>query len=98
MLWREPYRRGSPSEEELKESEVKILFENDIVEPSQSPYCNAIVQVCKVKEKDGSTRACVDMRRANLHTRFDAFPLTRIDDLLDIIAGQGEVQCHDDTG
>jgi hypothetical protein len=82
MPWRESYRRGSPSEEELKESEVKIMIDNDIVEPSQSPYCNAIVQV---KKKDGSTRTCVDMRRANLHTRFDAFPLTRIDDSLDML-------------
>ena len=52
------------------------------MEPSQSPYCNGIVQV---KKKDGSIRTCIDMRRANEHTRFDAFPLARIDDSLDML-------------
>ena len=52
MPWREPYRRGSPSEEELKESEVKIMIDNDILEPSQSPYCNAIVQDGWVDKKN----------------------------------------------
>ena len=80
--WREPYRRGSPAEEELKDEEVRMLIENDIVEKSQSPYCNQVVQV---KKKDGSTRTCIDLRKCNLHTRFDAFPLARIDDSLDML-------------
>ena len=77
MPWREPYRRGSPAEEELKDEEVKMLIQNDIVEKSQSPYCNQVVQV---KKKNGSPRTCIDLRKCNLHTRFDAFPLARIDD------------------
>ena len=39
----------------------------------------------QVKKKDGSTRTCIDLRKCNLHTRFDAFPLARIDDSLDML-------------
>ena len=52
------------------------------MEKSQSPYCNQVVQV---KKKDGSTRTCIDLRKCNRHTRFDAFPLARIDDSLDML-------------
>ena len=82
VSWREPYRRGSWAEEELTDKEVQMLIDNDIVERSQSPFCNQVVQV---KKKDGSTRTCIDLRKCNLHTRFDAFPLARIDDSLDML-------------
>ena len=39
MPWREPYRRGSPSEEELKESEVKIMIDNDIAVTILQCHC-----------------------------------------------------------
>ena len=60
-----------------------MLIDKDIVEKSQSPFCNQVVQV---KKKDhGSTRTCIDLRKCNLHTRFDVFPLARIDDSLDML-------------
>ena len=47
--WREPYRRGSWAEEELKGKEVQMLIDKDIVEKRQSPFWN---QVVHVKKKD----------------------------------------------
>ena len=55
--WREPYRRGSWVEEELKDKEVQMLIDNDIVEKSQSPFCNQVVQVLKSCCTDATSQA-----------------------------------------
>ena len=80
--WREPVRRGPPLEEETKRKEVQMLLDNDVVEESNSPFSSNLVVV---KKKDGTPRTCADMRRTNEHTRFDAFPLARIDEALDML-------------
>ena len=39
-------------------------------------------------EEDGGTRFCVDYRRLNDATVKDAYPLPRIDDTMDMLAGK----------
>ena len=40
-----------------------------------------------VKKKDGAWRMCMDYRRVNAATKFDCFPLPRLDEALDAVAG-----------
>ena len=53
------------------------------IEPSDSPWSAPVVLVTK---KDGGTRFYVDYRRLNLAK--DAYPLPRIDDTWDMLAGK----------
>ncbi|GFX61689.1 retrovirus-related Pol polyprotein from transposon 17.6 [Trichonephila clavipes] len=71
-----------------KQEEVGTLLremqENDIIEPSSSPWASPIVLV---RKKDGSTRFCVDYRKLKNVTKKDSYPLPRIDDTLDTLSG-----------
>ena len=81
---RQRYRHIPPSEYELAKAHINQLLEAHIIRESNSPYASPIVLV---KKKDGSLRMCVDYRRLNANTRRDAFPLPRIEESLDSLAG-----------
>ena len=78
-----PRRIPFAKREQARELLEKML-KRDVVEPSTSPCSSLIVLVTK---KDGSIRFCVDFRRLNEITRKDAYPLPRVDDTLDTLAG-----------
>ena len=63
---------------------LKEMLTKDVIQPSSSPWASPVVLVGK---KDGSTRFCVDYRKVNAITRKDAYPLPRVDDTLDTLAG-----------
>lgn len=65
-------------------TELEKMLDGGITDPSTSPWASLFVLVMK---KDGSTRFCMDYRRLTDVTRKDAYPLPRIDDTLDSLAG-----------
>ena len=60
------------------------MLDKKLISPSHSPWASPIVLVTK---KDGTTRFCVDYRKVNEVTRKDAYPIPRVDDTLDTLAG-----------
>ena len=80
---RPPYRL---SYNELKELQKQIdkLLETNKIRPSKSPYG---APVLFVKKKNGDLRLCVDYRALNKLTIKNNYPLPRIDDCFDRLAG-----------
>ena len=81
---RQPVRRVAPHKREEASRLLKDMLDRKIIQPSSSPWASPIVLVPK---KDGSVRFCIDYRKVNAVTRRDAYPLPRIDDTLDTLAG-----------
>jgi hypothetical protein len=81
---RQPPRRAPITKRDEIDRQVENLLERGLIEESDSPWASPIVLV---KKKDGSQRMCVDYRKLNSFTIKDAFPIPRIDDTLDSLAG-----------
>ena len=74
-----PYRIPQAYKKKVME-ELEEMEKNGIIEQSDSEWASPMVIVTK---KDGGVRLCVDYRRLNAVTKFDAYPMQRIDELLD---------------
>ena len=81
---RQPPRRLPLAKKEVAEKAIIEMQKQNVIEPSSSPWSSPIVLVNK---KDGSMRFCVDYRRLNEVTHKDSYPLPRIDDTIDALAG-----------
>ena len=69
---------------EIEREELRKMIDRGVVEPSNSPCVSNVVLVVK---KDGKVRFCVDYRSQNDVTIKDAYPLPRVDECLDSLAG-----------
>jgi hypothetical protein len=81
---RTPPRRIPIAKQKIETDEIKRMLDRGVIQPSASAWASPVVLVTK---KDGTTRFCIDYRRLNDVTRKDAYPLPRIDDTLDALAG-----------
>jgi hypothetical protein len=81
-----PYRL-TPQKKDFLKKEIDELIEIGIVEECDSPWAAPVVLVPK---PDGTLRLCVDYRKLNAVTVPDAYPLPRMDDLLQ---SMGRIGC-----
>ena len=81
---RQPPRRIPAVQQEDVNRLLKNMQERDIIQPSNSPWASPIIMV---KKKNGALRFCADYRKLNAVTQRDAYPLPRVDDALDTLAG-----------
>ena len=72
-----------PHREKVKEL-LNGMLHKEVISHSTSPWASPIVLI---KKKDGTTRFCVDYCKVNEVTRKDAYPIPRVDDTLDTLAG-----------
>jgi len=58
------------------------MLQVKVIRPSTSPWASPIVLIPK---KDGSIRFCVDYMKLNQVAKFDAYPMPRVEKLIDTI-------------
>ena len=64
----------------IVKKELEEMEKYGIIEKSSSDWSSPIVLV---KKKDGTLRFCIDFHRLNSVSKTDAYPMPRVDDLLD---------------
>lgn len=82
VIRQRPYRIPQTKIDIVKK-EIDQLLELGIIVESHSSFASPIVLVPK---PDQSTRVCIDFRKLNQKSKFDAYPIGRIDDLLENIS------------
>ena len=60
------------------------MLDGGAIQPSQSPWCNAVVLV---RKKDGGLRFCIDFCRLNSRTKKDAYPLPCMQETMESMVG-----------
>ena len=72
-----------PLLEEVQEN-LQDMLDRGAIQPSKSPWCNAIVLV---RKKDGTLWFCIDFRKLNARTKKDSFPLPHMQQTMESMVG-----------
>ena len=83
MPIQQPLKRISVALRNTVNEEVTKMLGKGVVRPSTSPWSSPVVMA----KKDGTWRFCVDYRKLNAVTHQDAYPLPRVDETLESLAG-----------
>ena len=82
--FKERFRRIVPHEVEEVCQHIQEMLDGGAIQPSQSPWCNAVVLVWK---KDGTLRFCIDFRRLNARTKKDSYPIPKCLETMESLVG-----------
>ena len=80
-----------PQLDEVREH-LKLMLDAGVIQPSNSPWCNAVVLV---RKKDGLLHFCIDFRKLNSLTVKDSHLLPRICETLESLAGAAHFSMFD---
>ena len=72
--FKERFQRIPPPMVDEVHTHVKEMLEVGTICPSQSPWCNTVVLVCK---KDRSLQFCINFWKLNMMTKKDSYPLPK---------------------
>ena len=71
---------------------VMEMLEAGAIHPSQSPWCNTVVLVCK---KDGGLYFCINFCKLNARTKMDSYLLPYIQEAIESLVGARYFICLD---
>ena len=71
---------------------IQEMLDGGAIQPSQSPWCNAMVLV---RKKDGLLQFCIDFCRLNARTKKDAYPLPRMQETMESMVSARHFSCMD---
>ena len=80
-----------PQLDEVREH-LKLMLDAGVIQPSNSPWCNAVVLV---RKKDGSLHFCIDFRKLTSLTVKDSHLLPHICETLESLAGAAHYSTFD---
>ena len=63
---------------------IQEMLDGGVIQPSQLPWCNAVVLVQK---KDGTLRFCIDFRHLNAYTKKDSYPKPKCPETMESLVG-----------
>ena len=82
--FKERFRRIAPHEVEEVCQHIQEMLDGGAIQPSQSPWCNAVILVWK---KDGTLRFCIDFRYLNACTKKDSYPIPKCPETMESLVG-----------
>ena len=90
--FKERFHRIPPLQLDEVREHLKLMLDAGVIQPSNSPWCNAVVLV---RKKDGSLCFCIDFRKLNSLTVKDSHPLPRICETQESLAGAAHYSTFD---
>ena len=90
--FKERFQRIPPPMVDEAHAHVKGMLEAGAICLSQSPWCHAVVLVCK---KDGGLHFCIDFCNLNARIKKDSYSLPQIQETIESLAGAGYSSCLD---
>ena len=82
--FKERFHRIPPLQLDEVRAHLKMMLDAGVIQPSNSPWCNAVVLV---RKKDGSLHFCINFRKLNSLTVKDSHLLPHICETLESLAG-----------